>query len=387
MLALQSHRAFLARLRWALRAQHVFGVSSLVVDKQGHVTSGSSAPKYIWMLMVLFILMAVWFVHYNNETPIVCKSNASKVKLFYYFVILETMIAIVFKLVLTIKIAWPASQQSLAQCWSQLIAKVHEFQVSYHCNIESKREFQLFWLWLTVLLAVYGFLLTFMVATSKVLFMVQTNHYIIYGLRIYAYLSDTTVCASFGLFALLLKALIEEMRKMVRQSNISENQLRSMIQLYRHILQIIESLCAVYGWVLIMILFEHFLIITDRSFFAIRMYRRPMGFTLSQVISMMMTWVFPLALNDTLLVGSCTATEKALKEFEQELCELGKMANVNKVEHEYMITCFSLYVAEQKPKFRILKSLNLNFNVIYAACGVIATYLTVFLQFDNGDSN
>nr|XP_040222242.2 uncharacterized protein LOC120949197 [Anopheles coluzzii] len=256
----------------------------------------------------------------------------------------------------------------------------------FQCSIESKRPFQLFWLWIAVLSAAYGFLLTLMVLTSKVLFVSQTNHLILYGLRIYAYLSDTTVCASFGLFALLLRILIVEMRQLVRKTTINEQQLRSMIQLYRHILQIIESFCAVYGWVLILIFFEHFLILTDRSFFAIRMYRMPMGFSIQQVLSMMMTWVFPLALNDMLLVGACTATEKALQQFERQLCEVGKMANTQNVECEQMITSFSLYVAEQKPKFRILKSINLSFNLIYASCGVIATYLTVFLQFDNGDS-
>uniref|UniRef100_A0A6E8VIS9 Gustatory receptor n=1 Tax=Anopheles coluzzii TaxID=1518534 RepID=A0A6E8VIS9_ANOCL len=386
MIGLKKHRAFLERLRWTLRAQHVFGVSSLIVDKRGNVRSGSAAPKFILAMLGLAISLAIWFILYHNESPVICRSKANQVRLFYYFVIIETLVAIAFNVICTIRIAWPASQHSLAQCWAQLIAKVQEIQIMFQCSIESKRPFQLFWLWIAVLSAAYGFLLTFMVLTSKVLFVSQTNHLILYGLRIYAYLSDTTVCASFGLFALLLRILIVEMRQLVRKTTINEQQLRSMIQLYRHILQIIESFCALYGWVLILIFFEHFLILTDRSFFAIRMYRMPMGFSIQQVLSMMMTWVFPLALNDMLLVGACTATEKALQQFERQLCEVGKMSNTQNVECKHMITSFSLYVAEQKPKFRILKSINLSFNLIYASCGVIATYLTVFLQFDNGDS-
>uniref|UniRef100_A0A182MV61 Gustatory receptor n=1 Tax=Anopheles culicifacies TaxID=139723 RepID=A0A182MV61_9DIPT len=302
--------------------------------------------------------------------------------MFYYFVIIETIVAVTFNIITTIKITWSSSQRSLAQCWEQLIAKVQDITHLYNCSIESKQMFQVFWFWLFILSFSYCVFLTYMALSSSVLLIVQTNHFILYGLRIYAYLSHTAVCASFGLFAMLLRLLVVQMQRMLRRT-VNENQLRTLIQLYRHILQIIECFCAVYGWILLLIFFEHFLILTDRSYFAIRLYRLPLGFTIQKVCAMLLTWVFPLALNDVLLIGACTATEKALHEFEKQLCLLGKTTNKDSSDFMLMVTCFSLYVAEQKPKFRILKSLNLNFNLLYATCGTIATYLTVFLQFDS----
>uniref|UniRef100_A0A182RYH7 Gustatory receptor n=1 Tax=Anopheles funestus TaxID=62324 RepID=A0A182RYH7_ANOFN len=385
MLHRTKHKIFLERFRWTLLAQNVFGVSSLTIDNKGRVKSGNTAPKLILMIIVSAILVSTWFIYYNNESAVVCKSNAKKVVLFYYFVIIETLVAIGFNVISTIRIAWPSSQKSLAQCWEQLIAKVQDMHTLYNCSIESKRSFQLFWLWLCILSISYCIFLTYMVLSSTVRFVVQTNHFIMYGLRIYAYLSHTTLCASFGLFAMLLRILIVEMKRMIHQT-VSETQLRSMIQLYRHILQIIESFCAVYGWVLLLIFFEHFLILTDRSFFAVRMYRATVGFSSLQVLSMMLTWVFPLTLNDMMLIGACTATEKALQEFEKQLCSVGKTMTEDTSDFTFMITSFSLYVAEQKPKFRILKSLNLNFSLLYGSCGIVATYLTVFLQFDSYDT-
>uniref|UniRef100_A0A182W0I2 Gustatory receptor n=1 Tax=Anopheles minimus TaxID=112268 RepID=A0A182W0I2_9DIPT len=376
------NKVFLERFRWTLWAQNVFGVSSLTIDGRGRIGSGNAAPKLILMLLVTSIVVAIWFVYYKNESPLVNKSSASQVVLFYYFVILETILAVTFNIITTINTTWSSSQRSLAQCWEQLIAKVQDITALYNTSIDSKQTFQIYWLWLFALSLSYCVILTYMVLSSSVMFIAQTNHFIWYVLRIYAYLSHTTACASFGLFAMLLRILIVEMQRMIRQT-VSDGQLRNLIQLYRHILQIIESFCTVYGWVLLLIFFEHFLILTDRSFFAIRMYRLPMGFTILQVCSMMLTWVLPLALNDMLLIGACTATEKALHEFEKQLCTLGKTANEYNSDFTLMVTCFSLYVAEQKPKFRILNSLNLNFNLLYASCGIIATYLTVFLQFDS----
>ncbi|XP_049535876.1 uncharacterized protein LOC125951231 [Anopheles darlingi] len=135
--------------------------------------------------------------------------------------------------------------------------------------------------------------------------------------------------------------------------------MRSMIQLYRHVCQMIDCFCAVYGWILLLMFFEHFIIITDRSFFAIRMYRLSAELTITHVLRMMSTWIMPLVINDFLLTGSCTAAEAALHEFEKHLCNY-----------------------EPKPRFRILNALNLNIALLYATFGVIATYLTVFLQFD-----
>ncbi|XP_053666886.1 uncharacterized protein LOC128715987 [Anopheles marshallii] len=375
------HKAFLNRLRWTLWAQNLFGVSSLTIDGQGRVGSGSVAPKLILTILISGVLVSTWLVYYNNETALVCKSNAQQIVLFYYFIIIESLVAITFNMVSVIKIAWPSSQRSLAQCWEQLIAKVQDMQTLYNCSIESKRSFQLFWLWLFLLSISYCIFLTFMVLSSSVVFIVQANHFILYGMRIYAYLSHTTLCASFGLFAMLLRNVIVEMQRMVRQT-VSETQLRSMIQLYRHILQIVESFCTVYGWVLLLIFFEHFLILTDRSFFAIRMYRLPNGFSMQQVLSMLSSWAFPLALNDMLLMGACAATEQALRGFEKQLCAAGKTTPGDESDLMFMITSFSLYVAERKPNFRILNSLNLNFKLVYGICGIIATYLTVFLQFD-----
>ncbi|XP_052891385.1 uncharacterized protein LOC128299451 [Anopheles moucheti] len=375
------HKAFLDRLRWTLWAQNLFGVSSLTIDGQGRIGSGSVAPKLILMVLVSGILVATWLIYYNDESALVCKSNALKVVLFYYFIIIETVVTITFNVISVIKIAWPSSQRSLAQCWEQLIAKVNDMQTLYNGSIESKRSFQLFWLWLSILSITYCIFLTFMVITSTVVFIVQANHFILYGLRIYGYLSHTTLCASFGLFAMLLRNVILEMQRMARQT-VSETQLRSMIQLYRHILQIVESFCTVYGWVLLLIFFEHFLILTDRFFFAIRMYRLPQGFSMQQVLSMLSSWVFPLVLNDMLLIGACTTTERALREFEKLLCAAGKTTPNDESDLMLMLTSFSLYVAEQKPMFRILNSLNLNFNLLYGTGGIIATYLTVFLQFD-----
>uniref|UniRef100_A0A182YGH4 Gustatory receptor n=1 Tax=Anopheles stephensi TaxID=30069 RepID=A0A182YGH4_ANOST len=404
MLQRSKHDAFVTRLRWALRAQNCFGVSSLTIDKEGRLGSGRAGPKIVLVGLLLIILLAVWFIYGKNESAFVCKSYATRVVLFYYFVIIETIIAIFFNVISTFKMAWPSSQESLAECWKQLIGKVQEIQALYRCEIESKQPFLIFWLWMCVLSLSYCVLLTYMVLTSAVLFIVQTNHFILYGLRIFSYLSHTAAGASFGLFAMLLRIVLVEMQNMIRRSTVSETQLRSMIQLYRHIHQIIECFCDVYGWVLLIIFFEHFLILTDRSFFAIRMYRLPMGFTFKQVLAMMMVWVFPLALNDMLLIGACVATDRALQEFEKQLCGLRKETVQDDSELTIMITSFALYVAERKPKFRILKSINLNFGLLYGvniisesldnlkissvsfpfqSCGVIGTYLTVFLQFDS----
>ncbi|XP_050072027.1 uncharacterized protein LOC126559903 [Anopheles maculipalpis] len=308
--------------------------------------------------------------------------KVARAVLFYYFIMVETILSVVFNAFSIIRMAWPSSQTSLAQCWEQLMVKVQEIQALYRCAIESKRPFQIFWLWLFSLSIAYCIFLTYLVFSSTIKFVVDRNHYIFYSLRVFSYLSHTTAGASFALFSMLLRTLIVEMKTVIRRTNVTETQLRSMIQLYRHIQQIIERCCTVYGWVLILIFFEHFLILTDRSFFAIRMYRLPMGFSFNQVISMSMSWVFPLALNDTMLIGACVATERALHAFEKQLCSLRNATVEDDSDLAFMITSFGLYVAERKPKYRILNSINLNFSLLYGSCGVIATYLTVFLQFD-----
>uniref|UniRef100_A0A182N5M5 Gustatory receptor n=1 Tax=Anopheles dirus TaxID=7168 RepID=A0A182N5M5_9DIPT len=387
MLQRRQHNAFINRFRWTLRAQHVFGVSTLTIDNKGKVHSGGVAPKLILTTLGFCILLSVWLIYQNNETAFVCKNNVKGVGLFYYFVIMETIITISFNLLCTIRISWRSSQKSLAHCWEQLIGKMQEMEVMYRLSVESKRMFVFFWMWLLVLSISYGFFLTYVVLSSTILFIVQTNHYILYGMRIYSYLSDSTVSASFALFALLLRNLIREIQELLRKTNVDEKLLRSIIQLYRHILQIIECFCAIYGWVLLLIFFEHFLILTDRSFFAIRMYRMPVGFTMGNMISTLSTWILPLFLNDMLLIGACTAAEEALHALEKQLCSIGKATVANGDDDlTFMATSFSLYVANRKPKFRILKSINLNFNMLYGICGVIVTYMTVFLQFDNGST-
>ncbi|XP_053672174.1 uncharacterized protein LOC128722527 [Anopheles nili] len=301
---------------------------------------------------------------------------------FHYFVIIETVIAITFYMFNVAKIAWHPSQQSLAQCWNQLIEKVQEFQNQHNRGIDSKRIFGIFWLWLLVLSLAYCIMLTVVVLQSPVKFIVQANHFIFYALRIYAYLCETTISASFALFAMLLRNLIIEMQATLQQTTVRATHLRSTILLYRHILRIVECFCSVYGWIILLIFFEHFLILTDRSFFSIRLYRISPNFSARNILYMLVTWVLPLAFNDLLLIGACTVTEEALHQFEKQVCAINLTDNSDS-DIVLMVTSFSLYSTDRKSMFRILNALNLNFNLIYACCGVLATYLTIFLQFDH----
>ncbi|XP_050087849.1 uncharacterized protein LOC126572518 [Anopheles aquasalis] len=157
---------------------------------------------------------------------------------------------------------------------------------------------------------------------------------------------------------MLVYNLIRELQAVLRYEVVSSHALRSIIQLYRHVCQMIDCFCAVYGWILLLIFFEHFIIITDRSFFAIHMYRLVPDLTILHVLEMLSAWVLPLIVNDFLLTGACAAAETALHEFEKDLCNY-----------------------EPKPRFRLLNALNLNPTLLYATFGIISSYLTVFLQF------
>ncbi|XP_050087848.1 uncharacterized protein LOC126572517 [Anopheles aquasalis] len=262
-----------------------------------------------------------------------------------------------------------------------LVVKISDFPLLYNRTVNTTVAFRIFWCWMIVLSILFIVVLPTLVIRSPVKLMHDINHYMLFFMRMFAYLAQASICASFGLFAMLVRSLIRALQAFLREGTVSANQMRSIIQLYRHVCQMIDCFCAVYGWTLLLIFFEHFIIITDRSFFAIRMYRLSADLTITHVLRMISTWIMPLFINDFLLTGSCTAAETALHEFEKDLCNYGKLYEDNE-ELAFMVTSFTFYVAEPKAKFRILNAFNLNLAVLYATFGAIATYLTVFLQFD-----
>ncbi|XP_058118134.1 uncharacterized protein LOC131289516 [Anopheles ziemanni] len=273
-----------------------------------------------------------------------------------------------------------ATQLTLKQSWEKVFDKLQTAFTEHNCMINTKRSFQIFWIWFLYMFIAYVIVLSIMVVTSQVRFVNETNHYILYAMRIYAYLSETAISLSFALFTMILRILVVELQKKFPLQSMSETKLRSIVQLHRHICQMIENFCAVYGWALLLIFFEHFLILTDRLYFSFRMYRSN-TVSLKTIIGMLATWVLPFAVNDMLLIGVCVATDVALESFENHLCAVGNI-NSSDEETKYMLSCFCLYVSEHRPKFRVLNAFNLNFNLIYASCATIVTYLIVFLQFD-----
>ncbi|XP_035780311.1 uncharacterized protein LOC118460251 [Anopheles albimanus] len=301
--------------------------------------------------------------------------------LFFYFVILETILALTCYKFNIFSAFWRPSQTSVAQCWEMLVVKITTFPDLYNRTVNTTVAFRIFWSWVILLSILFSFVLPTLVIMSPIKLMQDINHYMLFFMRMFAYLAQGTICATFGLFAMLVRSLIRELQAVLHDGTVNAYQMRSIIQLYRHICQMIDCFCAVYGWILLLIFFEHFTIITDRSFFAIRMYRMSADLTITHVLRMMSTWIMPLLINDFLLTGSCTAAETALHQFEKDLCNYGQLYE-NDEELAFMVTSFTFYVAEKKPRFRILNALNLNLALLYATFGAIATYLTVFLQFD-----
>uniref|UniRef100_A0A2K6VAZ1 Gustatory receptor n=1 Tax=Anopheles darlingi TaxID=43151 RepID=A0A2K6VAZ1_ANODA len=347
---------FLKRFRRALWIQHAFGVSSVFIDTTGKCSVRKTGPVIIVGIFIALYLLIAWLVVAQNEVlSLTC----------YKFNIFSTF--------------WRPSQTSLAQCWQMLVDKIIHFPVLYNRTVSTTLAFRIFWSWVIALSIMFSFILPTLVIRSRVKLMQDINHYMLFFMRMFGYLAQTTICASFGLFAMLVRSVIRELQAFLHDGAVSTHQMRSIIQLYRHVCQMIDCFCAVYGWVLLLMFFEHFIIITDRSFFAIRMYRVSAEITFTQIVRMMSTWIMPLFINDFLLSGSCTAAEAALHEFEKHLCNYGKLYEDNE-EVAFLVTSFTFYVAEPKPRFRILNALNLNIALLYAV--LIATYLTVFLQFD-----
>uniref|UniRef100_A0A182FKY3 Gustatory receptor n=1 Tax=Anopheles albimanus TaxID=7167 RepID=A0A182FKY3_ANOAL len=375
-----SRSDFLRRLRRALWIQHFFGVSSIFIYANGKCRIQLTRPAIIVTIFTALYLLIAWLVLVRNEELCLYWKHADMLGLFFYFIIAETILALACYTFYIFSAFWRPSQTSLAQCWEILVVKITTFPNLYNRTVNTTVVFRIFWSWVIVLSLAFIVSLPTMVLKSPLELMHDINHFMFFFMRMFTYLAQGTICATFGFFAMLVRSLIRELQAVLHYGVMSSQAIRSIIQLYRHICQIINCFCTVYGWILLLIFFEHFIIITDRSFFAIRMYRLSPVLNMADILGMLGTWALPLIINDFLLTGSCAAAEKALQEFEKHLCNHGQLYEDNE-ELAFMVTSFTFYVAEQKPRFRILNALNLDLALLYAMFGIISAYLTVFLQF------